>query len=604
MNDLDRRALVRAVGAAALAAPAFACPTLAMADEEQVADIAFLHGVASGDPLADRVILWTRVSPSGANMPKQVTLQWEIASDAAFRRIVRSGKVSTGPERDFTAKVDAAGLKPGTRYHYRFRIGDTMSPAGQTCTLPQGEGTRDMVLAVASCSFYSTGFFNAYRAIAGLDRVDLVLHLGDYIYDYGSAPEELGMSVGLKIGRIPTPANETITLADYRERYACYRRDADLQAAHARAPWICVWDDHESANDAWQGGAENHQPNEGDWAARRTAAVRAYYEWIPIREPEAGRSFEAINRSFELGDLATLVMLESRLLARTRQLSLSNPADLPRLVFDISDPATPKQVTDAAIVARVLATAKVGKAPEPYAVRPDLAALKRKLADPSRQLLGAEQEAWLHDKIAGSVRAGKRWQVIGNQVVMARTGFPDVVAAMGEERWQAARAELPAGIRGAVEAIVKAGPTLPYGLDSWNGYPAARERMDAMLAQPGATPLVLTGDSHAFWVNELSGKPGTRIAAEIGTTAISSSSLGDMLGGFDIGPAMAEASDEVLYCNQIAKGFTLVTLGRDAARIDLVAVSTVLSQEHSTQTIASFQLVPNEGGGIQPIRKA
>ena len=573
-----------------------------MAEGTSGATAGFAHGVASGDPLADRVILWTRVSPAEGSAAS-VSVEWEVASDAAFRRIIRNGTVQTGPERDFTVKVDAAGLKPDTRYHYRFRSGAATSPTGQTATLPQGRGTREMVLAVASCSFYSTGFFNAYRAIAGLDRVDLVLHLGDYIYDYGTAPDELGMSVGLKIGRIPTPANETITLADYRERYACYRRDPDLQAAHARAPWICVWDDHESANDSWQGGAQNHQPDEGDWATRRTAAVRAYYEWIPIRDPEAGRPFEAINRSFELGDLATLVMLESRLLARSRQLSLGNPDDAPRLVFDISDPAAPKQVTDAAIVARVLAAARGGKVPAPYAVRPDVEALKRKLADPARQLLGSEQEAWLHDKIAGSVRAGKRWQVIGNQVVMARTALPDVVAAMGQERWQAARAELPAGIRGAVEAVVKAGNTLPSGLDSWNGYPAARARMDAMLAQPGATPLVLSGDSHAFWVNELSGAPGERIAAEIGVTAISSSSLGDLLGGFDIGPAMAGASDEVLYCNQIAKGFALVTLGREAARVDLIAVSTVLRREHSVRTIASFQILPGEGGGVRPIHQ-
>ena len=601
MNDIDRRGLVRALGAATLGASALH-PALGQAAGPATSpDVDFRHGVASGDPLADRIILWTRVSPKRGSFAGPANVEWEVAQDDAFGRVVQRGVATTGPERDYTVKVDAAGLKPNSGYFYRFRVGKTVSPVGRTRTLPQGRVDR-MVLAVASCAFFSTGFFNSYREIAKLEHVDLVLHLGDYLYDYGSTPDQLGMSVGLKIGRIPTPANETVTLADYRERHACYRLDPDLQAAHARAPWICVWDDHESANDAWMGGAQNHQANEGNWAARRTAAVRAYYEWIPIRDPQAGRAFEAINRSFELGDLATLVMLESRLLARSRQLSLSDPEDLPRLVFDVSDAAHPKAVTDEATVARVLAAARGGKVPTPYAVRPDIEALKRRLADPDRQLLGREQEAWLRGEIAGSVRAGKRWQVIGNQVVMARTVFPDVIAAMGKARWEAARAEMPPGIRDAVESIVKAGPALPSGLDSWNGYPAARSRMDDMLAQPGATPLVLSGDSHAFWVNGLNHASGKRVAAEIGTTAISSSSMGDLLGGFNIGPAMAEASDEVLYCNQIAKGFTLVTLGREEARVDLIAVSTVVSRDYTTRTIASFRVLPGDGGGVQPIQ--
>lgn len=600
MNGMDRRDTVRLMGAAALFTSGIAG---AAPQTEETRTAAFDHGIASGDPLSDRVILWTRATPPNGNTPPQVAVDWKVAIDRAFKRIVRQGIAATGPERDYTVKVDVDGLKPNTRYHYRFRCGATTSPAGRTQTLPVGRQASDLVIAVASCSFYATGFFNAYREIAKLQRIDLVLHLGDYIYDYGAAADQLGMSIGLKIGRIPRPANETITLADYRGRYACYREDPDLQAAHARAPWICVWDDHESANDSWMGGAQNHQPNEGEWAARRAAAVRAYYEWIPIRDPEAGRPFEAINRTFELGDLATLVMLESRLMARSRQLSLSNPEDLPRRVVDISDAAHPRLVTDAAIVERVLAAARTGAVPAPYAIRPDLDALRGKLADPARQLLGAEQEAWLQAELVRSVKAGKRWQVIGNQVVMARVQSPDVVGAMGAERWQAARAELPDGIRGAVESIVKAGKALPYGLDAWNGYPAARTRMDDILSGPGTTPLVLSGDSHAFWVNELTSAPGKMIAAEIGTSAISSSSLGDLLGGFDIGRAFAADNEEVLYCNQIMKGFTLLTLNALEARADLIAVSTVLSRDYTTQTIASFSIKPAEGGGIKPIRQ-
>lgn len=595
----DRRDTMKLFGAATLTAGARTATAAAGA----AAPAAFRHGVASGDPLQDRVILWTRVTPVDAQT-SQLDVSWEIAEDAAFRRKVRRGGTSTGPERDFTVKVDVTGLRPMTRYHYRFRCGEQTSPVGQTQTLPAGK-VDDLVIAVASCALYSGGFFNGYREIARLDRVDLVLHLGDYIYEYGGAPDQLGMSIGQKIGRAPTPANEAITLADYRERHSCYRLDPDLQAAHARAPWICVWDDHEAANDSWMGGAQNHQPNEGDWAARRTASVRAYYEWIPIREPRPGHSFEAINRSFELGDLATLVMLENRLVGRSRQFSLTNPQDGAWMVMDQSDPLHPLPVTDPAIMRMVIGAARGGQPiPAPYALKPDVEAIRRKLADPARTVLGAPQEAWLRGEIDASIKAGKPWQLIGNQVVMARTLGVNIMDALGPERWAQALERMTPQLRPHVKTLAELPTDIPFEFDGWNAYPAARRRMDEALSLPGAHPIVLSGDSHVFWVNRLDGAQGKGLAAEIGTTAITSSSLGDMLGGAELGPAYTDTCDEVLYCNQLTKGFAVVTLSATQAQVELVGLTTVLSRDYQRFTLKRFRILPGAASGIAAIEES
>ncbi|MFC7332436.1 alkaline phosphatase D family protein [Rhodocista pekingensis] len=592
---INRRGALGLAGAATLSAT---IGTAAGAAE--VSAVSFRHGVASGDPRQDRVILWTRVTPAQADAGP-VDVDWEIAEDPQFKGSVRRGTARTSAARDFTVKVDVTGLRPLTRYHYRFRCGGQTSPVGQTQTLPEGK-VKDMVIAVASCALYSTGFFNAYKEMAKLERVDLMLHLGDYIYEYGGAPDQLGMSIGQKIGRAPTPLHEAVTLADYRERHSCYRLDPDLQAAHARAPWICVWDDHETANDCWTGGAQNHQPDEGDWVERRAASIRAYYEWIPIREPEQGRGFEEINRTFELGDLATLVMLENRHIGRSRQISLRDPQDAHWLVVDRTDPAKPVPVTDAAIVKDVLTAARTGKPiPAPYGIKLDTDALRKRIEDPSRSVLGDAQEKWLRAQLETSVRAGKPWQILGNQVVMARTTGVDVVAAMGKDGWEKALAQMTPYLRPWVRQLADLPRDIPFEFDGWNAYPAARARMDAILVESGARPLILSGDSHAFWMNELNGAGRRRIAAEIGTTAITSSSLGNMLGNVELGPAFADACEEVLFNQHLTKGFALLTLSAEEAKVDLIGVTTVLSRDYKRFTLKSYRILPGTDGGIKSI---
>ena len=227
----------------------------------------FKHGVASGDPLKDKVILWTRLTPQ--DLTARLEVIWEVATDGKFIQIINSGKVQTAQAQDFTVKIDADKLKSNQTYYYRFRYGNVTSPIGRTKTLP--ETTTSVKFAVCSCSNYPAGYFYVYKEMAKQD-VDVVIHLGDYIYEYGQ--DGYATEDAVKLGRtLPLDNNkEIIKLDDYRKRYALYRTDVDLQAVHQRHPFIVIWDDHELANDAWKNGAENHQANEGNFIDRKLAA--------------------------------------------------------------------------------------------------------------------------------------------------------------------------------------------------------------------------------------------------------------------------------------------------------------------------------------------
>ncbi len=369
MGITRRRFIGRGLGAALVAPLA---PGLLRAQSEAL----FQHGVASGDPLADRVILWTRVTAPGAG---DVDVAWRIGRDPELRRIDREGVVPTGPHRDFTVKVDADGLAAGSTYYYQFEADGQRSPIGRTKTLPAGAVDR-VRLAVCSCSNYPFGYFNAYRRLAERADLDVVLHLGDYLYEYRNGQ----YGDGTPFGRVPAPDKEMVTLQDYRIRYAQYRTDADLQEVHRHHPFIAVWDDHESTNNSWHSGAQNHDPGEGegDWQMRKAASVRAYYEWLPIREVHVGRQIQ-IYRTFSFGDLLDLVMLDTRLTGRD----------------------------------------------EP-AVREDLAAID----DPRRTLLGASQEAWLFDELRASQTGGTRWRMLGQQVMFGQLR-PDNGPVRNTDQW-------------------------------------------------------------------------------------------------------------------------------------------------------------------------
>lgn len=509
------------------------------------------HGVASGDPLVDRVILWTRISGLG----KATEVTWQISADDSFAEPVAQGRFTTDAERDYTVKIDAAGLEPATDYVYRFVCKGVTSPTGRTRTLP--EQTDEVVLAVASCSLYPNGYFNAYRAIADMDRLDAVVHLGDYIYEYGAGPDDYGMGNGRTLGRAPQPVYEIVSLSDYRTRHAQYKADPDLQAAHARAAWICVFDDHEITNNPWTGGAQNHNPGEGDWWARKAAALKAYREWMPIRDAAPGQLAETIYRSFRFGQVAELVMMETRLLARTKQLEFE----------DI-------QVVDG---------------------QPDYAGFRVKLNDPARELLGATQRQWLGDTLKASTASGVRWQILGSQMIMARAPGPDLIGVMGQDRVATLLAALPEGLRekvGVMAGLFTRNIALPLNLDAWDGYPAERERLYDLIKGAGARTIVVSGDSHTAWANELNDASARRVAVEFGVTSITSPTryLDSWLPDLQLAATMAKQNPEIVAADDGHNGFLRLTLTNDGATGEWMGVSTLLSREFTSKVVAKFDV--------------
>ena len=341
----------------------------------------FRHGVASGDPLSDRVMLWTRVSPSNATRP--VDVSWVVTTDPKLGEVVASGTTRTSAARDFTVKVDVSGLSPATTYYYRFEMPGARSAVGRTRTLPVGNTAR-VRLGVVSCSNLPQGYFNAYACLAKRLDLDAILHLGDYIYEYKNT--EYGD--GTKMGRIPMPDKEILSLAEYRERHAQYKADVDSQEAHRQHPFICVWDDHEFADNSYWTGANNHTPaTEGDWATRRNAAAKAYYEWMPIREDDQSL-MPRIYRTFTFGSLATLIMLDTRIVGR-------------------DEPAH----------------------------KDDLATANAR----NRSMLGAAQENWLAGELLSSVSNRATWNVLGQQVMFAPQS-PVTQAPTNGDSWDGYRA--------------------------------------------------------------------------------------------------------------------------------------------------------------------
>ncbi|MDT0480776.1 alkaline phosphatase D family protein [Streptomyces doebereineriae] len=321
LNSLTprRRTVVKAAAATAvLAAPLAAALPARAADEAP----AFLHGVASGDPLPDGILLWTRVTPTseavpGSGLGPDTEVGWVVARDKAFTTVVAKGSVTATAASDHTVKADVRGLTPATDYWFRFSAGGTKSPAARTRTAPASDAAvANLRFGVVSCANWEAGYFSSYRHLAARGDLDAWLHLGDYIYEYGTG--EYGTRD--TVVRQHAPAHEILTLADYRIRHGKYKTDPDLQTLHAVAPVVAIWDDHEFANDAWSGGAENHTEGaEGAWSARQAAAKQAYFEWMPVRPAIAGTTY----RRLRFGKLADLSLLDLRSF-RSQQVAVGN----------------------------------------------------------------------------------------------------------------------------------------------------------------------------------------------------------------------------------------------------------------------------------------
>lgn len=485
---VHRRELLRGIGGLA------ACTWIGCGREDETFESAalvleepgFVHGVASGDPLPDAVILWTRLTPSFSE-PGPFSIEWEIATDAQFDDVVARGETRTSAERDYTIKVDASGLSAATTYYYRFTFGNARSPIGRTRTAPSGAVDR-LRFAVAACSSYAHGYFHAYRAIAARPDLDAVIHLGDYMYEYATG--EYGDV------RAYDPLHEILTLEDYRRRYAQYRRDPDLQAVHQQFPMITIWDDHEVANNAWITGAKNHNPaqGEGDFSERKRAAMRTYFEWMPIRDTEDQRGF----RKLQFGDLVDLVMLDTRHWGREKQVGSRRAPD-----FERED----------------------------------------------RQLLGEDQEQWLASTLQQSKTC---WRLIGQQLVV--------------------------------------GPApLYFNYDAWAGYPAARERFLALLAEHASKDtVVLAGDVHASWVMNLMLDPydseAEPVAVEFVTPGISSPGLERNVAE----RRQAELLEEphVEYVQLWRRGYVLLDITAERVQAEYYHFDAVESPEPAAQKFA------------------
>lgn len=524
----------------------------------------FIHGVASGDPLPDSVIIWTRVTPDAAFPNRPVPVSYGVFEDEAMEKPVKYDQGYALPERDYTVKVNVTGLQPDTEYYFRFvaklASGDIGSPLGRTkTTAPSGDAA--VRFAVISCSNYPFGRFHVYRDIANADPLDAVIHLGDYIYEYGI--DGYGGSTGQAIDRNHEPPLEIITLDDYRTRHAQYKTDPDLQAAHAAAPWICTWDDHESTNNSYRSGAENHNPEagEGNWTDRKQAAVQAYLEWMPVRDPEVGKPREALYRRYDFGDVASVICLETRLTGRSDEISW----------FTEIGGLEPAEVPLAAMATMVRVQA------------------------PERTMLGAAQETWLDEQLKDSTANGKSWQVLANQIVMARVRPPNFEASLSD-------AQKAAQDNVFVQQLIPFSQLgLPWNLDAWDGFPAARDRLYTSAKEANARLVTLTGDTHTAWGNTLRDADDELRGVEFGCTSVTSPGFGTYMKDVpDLGAQFAAANPEVDYHDPNGNGWTLVTLNATDVSAEYRKVTDVTQEGFTSRVVASYA-TSRDGDSLLPL---
>lgn len=520
--------------------------------------VTYAHGVASGDPLADRVILWTRLTTAET---AAITVAWEVATTAAFTTLVASGTTTTDASRDWTVKVDATGLQPATRHWYRFKVGTQVSPVGRARTLPVG-AVSQVRLAVFSCAHFAAGYFNVYAAAAQRDDLDAALHLGDYLYEYGR--DGYANEQAAALGRLVLPATELLTLADYRQRYAQVRADADLQALHAAVPMIAVWDDHEVANDAWRDGAQNHTAaTEGAFTDRRAAAVQAWHEWLPVR---TGADRLSIYRSFAFGDLLALHMLDTRVLARDQQLDYAN------------------FLTATGLNAAAFTTA---------------------ISDPTRQLMGATQTAWLQGQMSAS---SATWQVLGQQVLMGRMNIPAPIlldalvpgSGVGVSAYAAIvnKARTAPATLTVIEQAILAQPSVPYNLDAWDGYPVAREQVLGLARAQNKNLVVLAGDTHNAWASDLQDASGNAVGVEFATSSVTSPGFEAVLPNENpaaLAAGLTELIGPLVYADTSRRGYLVVTATPAECRADWVYVNTVTSRTYTVVSDKALRVLPGAG---------
>ncbi len=540
-------------------------------NDDPLVSVSFKHGVASGDPLANSLIIWTRVSPERTNVSVEVS--WQVSETNTFAVIKKSGKISTSDSSDFTVKVDVTGLDANKIYYYRFICNGTTSPVGRAKTLPMGNVSQ-VKLAVCSCSNYPAGYFHVYAEMAKHNDLDAFLHLGDYTYEYGMggyATEDADA-----LGRaLPADNNtETIKLNDYRKRYALYRTDTNLQTLHANTAMIAVWDDHELSNDAWMNGAENHNPGEGSFSERKTAALKAYFEWMPIR-PASPNDYLTIYRQFNFGNLVNLIMLDTRIIARSQQLEYKNYINPTTGAFD--------------------------------GVK-----FQTELLDADRTLLGATQLAWLQNAIATS---SATWNVLGQQILMSKMLIPAELLLQLEARdlevinqtvvaLLTIKQKIALGLPVTDAEKARLYTVIPYNLDAWDGYPVERENVYRTALKFNKKLVVLAGDTHNAWHSQLHNaiseqtpqvlQPGVEFAV----SSVGSPGLEEYLNLPASQVAATEGAftdliEELQYANLNQRGYLLVTFNQTTVSADWRFVNTIKNKVYTVDTARNHNVTLN-----------
>lgn len=506
-----QRCAVAAAGSIVLPRWAIANPTWSTGDP-------FSLGVAAGTPSADGFVLWTRLAPQplssdpdqpGGVPPGSYTVRYEIATDPMLQNIVRTGDASVDATFAYSAHVEIAGLAPGRPYWYRFTCGDAQSRTGKASTLPANDAdSKKLTLGFVSCANYEHGYFGAYRHLAE-ESPDLAIFLGDYIYEYiEKSPTKV---------RAHSDGVEATTLPLYRNRYAQYRTDADLQRLHAEVPCIVTWDDHEVQNDYADKWSQTFD-DPAVFLQRRAAAYQAFYEHMPVR-PSRSLPHGAVMRvhdRFRFGGLAEISLLDGRQY-RSRAACYGPP-----------DHGGNRTESDASC-------------PE--------------LREPSRSLLGEAQEKWLYDALAQSPT---RWNLIAQDVLMAQL----------RER-------------------MKDGE-IQYWVDDWNGYPAARQRLISHLHTARVTnPVVLTGDIHSFWANDLKldfdDAKSPVVATEIVGTSVSSHPP-----PYDLFVKFLADNPHVRYFESRKRGYTMLDIDAKTITARFRALADVTDPATEVATLKSF----------------
>jgi alkaline phosphatase D len=457
----------------------------------------FYHGVASGDPLADKVVLWTRVTPDSTVLSTDsIQVNWRVATDTAMSNVVTSGMGYTNEAKDWTFKIDASGLSADGCYYYDFYSLNKYSVRGRTFTAPVGD-IDSLRFAVVSCSNYEHGYFNAYARLLQRNDFSAVLHLGDYIYEY----EAGGYSANIA-GRDNAPTNEIISLTDYRVRHSHYKLDDDLRMLHQQYPFITIWDDHESANDSYKDGAENHSEGpEGLWVDRKAYSMQAYHEWMPIRTAPGSGS---IYRTIEYGDLAKFYMCDTRLEGRTEQSAGSN--------------------------------------------------------DSTRTILGTAQYNWLVNELDNS---SAQWNIMGQQVMMA-----------------------PLEIFGT-----------PVNNDQWDGYNWERTKLqDHIVNNNIENFVVLTGDIHTSWANDLpgSGYDASTGAGSVGVEFVVTSVTSPGLPLSVPASTIQLENDHMQYIDLTEHGYMILDINKQRTQADWYYLSDITTPSTSDYYADGWYVNSNE----------